>query len=387
MRTPRKECDAAKAEFPWRGVSHDMADAAHGVINNSIAEVEAVARLMDLPLRNRPPTRPATGAPAQQPDNGWHPSNGSPQEFFKDTVTLTEKKHGAWVAVRLKALGIKGKRWRLSKDELWAEILMWISVNGRDIELAEEASRRRTEGERVVPHRPRAKTFVVSEECFVEEAQGKIWDLRPYWEADAADRHNVEIRLMKFDEQNSSFNVDALAEACSRAKVPDALMAEAICKGGVWRPFTGTWALVLEPNSRGFYDHINFAQETTKNEIDSGVLKGPYEGPAFMPSKFHSRGVALQFRNGKIKPRGTGNLSLHGDFKEHGTNSGWDLKLDMYSFPELEYVTSQQFARDCGVARPASAKHDFEIRKNECATPSSQHDMSIVRPAQKIDHN
>ena len=365
MRTPPVHCAAAAAEFPWRGVSPAMAEDAHGVINNKIPETDEVTRLMDLPMRNRPPCRASSDDPRVQEDNGWEPSPGSPFEFFPEQVTLTPTANGEWVRVRMRALGLRGSRWRLSNVELWDEILGWVASNKDDISKGEQAARARAEGKRVVPHRPRTKTFIVTEDCFVEEARGKIWDLRPYWLATPEERADVRISLMQFEQDNSSFNVDKLSEACAHAKVPDELMAQAICKGGVWRPFTGTWSLVLEPNSKGFYEHIEFAQETTNSELASGVLQGTFDGPAFMPAKFHSRNVALQFRSGKIKPRGTGNLSLHGDHILHGTNSGWDLETDLYNFPFLDYVTSELFARDCGVARTACDDTDFEIRKND----------------------
>ena len=78
----------------------------------------------------------------------------------------------------------------------------------------------------------------------------------------------------------------------------------------------------------------------------------------------------MQFRNGKLKNRGTGDLGLHGLFEAHSTNSGWDLLGNLYEFPELEYMTSAMFARDCGVVITAyDVSTSFEIRKNDWKGP------------------
>ena len=343
-----------------------MASSAHGVVNNHIGETDAVKRLMELPLRNTPPTRPSTDDSHAQADNGWRCRDGTPSDFFLPEVELTEERNGPWVKVRMDALRVQGSTWRLSNDQLWEEVMLWHDTNRSDIEHGRTAHDAKKAGKQFRKHRPRAKRFVVTEDCFVDEAKGNIYDLRAYWDAPADARHTVPIPLMQFAEDNTSFNADALQAACDKARVPDALMAQAVCQGGVWRPFSGEWSMVLEPNSKGFYEHLDFAQQTTTDELESGVLQGTYEGPPFMPCKYHSRNVALQFRAGKIKPRGTGNLSLHGDYQHHGTNSGWALGIDLANFPDLDYITSELFARDCGIVKTAFDRlHGFEIRKND----------------------
>ena len=106
----------------------------------------------------------------------------------------------------------------------------------------------------------------------------------------------------------------------------------------------------------------------------------------------HSRNVVVQCRKGKIKNRGTGNLSVHGPQEHHSTNAGWNWD-DQWNFPELEYITSEDFAQDVGVAREAYGD-DFEIRKNDWVrkyTPSPcmplAHVLTTWRTGQLLQAN
>ena len=124
----------------------------------------------------------------------------------------------------------------------------------------------------------------------------------------------------------------------------------------------------MQPNAKGFYESIGFAQQTTRDEIAAGFLSKAYKYPMFIPLKIHSRNVAWQFRNGKEKPRGTGDLGLAGRWEEHSTNAGWPLD----EFPDYEYGCSEHFARDTGVVRTAyDDTTGFEIRKNDWKGASS----------------
>ena len=360
---PKLHTKRAAAEFPWKRIPHSMAKSAHGVSNQRLAERPQVSRLQRLPLRNAPPVRPATAASpdaADQHETAFRPRAGHPEDLLCACV-LTEAENGAWVTRRMLQLRIKGKQWKLTAAELWAEVLRWFDVAAKDIREAERIAA----GESTQVHRVRACTFVITEECFAADAQRTVWDLRAYWNADERTRASMVIQPVVAAPVNSSFDVAALRKLCAESKMGDEMMAECIQGAGIWREFTGEWSMVLEPNAKGFYTYLEEAQKTTKEEVEAGYLQGFFPGPPYMPCKLHSRNVALQFRNGKMKYRGTGNLSLHGLFMRHGTNSGWDF-LNKFNFPDLEWATSEQFAADADVARTAFGdKGAFEIRKND----------------------
>lgn len=340
-----------------------MAEIAHGVVNNHIPEDEAVARLQRLRFRGAPSHAGATEPVAQQThDDGQAPRDGRPDDVFEAEVVLTEKKNGAWVRRRMRELRLPGTEWHLTGSLLWGEVLRWFDVNRDDIAHGEAHEAATTTGKSVPPHRPRALTFIVTEDCFRSWARGKVWDLRAYWDAKPSERSKVPITLMRFEEFNTSFDSEVLRRVCKRAHITDEEMVQYMTTAGIWRPFVGEWSMVLQPNAKGFYESIGFAQETTNGEIENGFLSKAYKYPMFLPMKIHSRNVAWQFRNGKTKPRGTGDLGLHGDWSEHSTNAGWPLD----KFPDYEYGSSEHFARDCGVVRTAfNAATGFEIRKND----------------------
>ena len=121
------------------------------------------------------------------------------------------------------------------------------------------------------------------------------------------------------------------------------------------------------PNGKGFWDNIKIAQDTTKADQEEQWISRGFTFPVCLPIKMHSRGVALQCRAGKVKARGTGNLSVHGDFEAHSTNAGWDW-LNEWDFPNLQYATASLFAADVGATRYAFSVSDFEIRKNDWAS-------------------
>jgi hypothetical protein len=339
-----------------------MAAQAHGVLNNLIHEPAAVARLLHLPLRNKPPARSDPGelpqqGPASNPDGStFEPA--APAYLFRKVNKLTAARNGPWVTVRMLKLGIKGKLWTLTRHELWREITTWHEVDQHDI----AAALRSVGPDASTPHRPRAVTFVIDERCFRRRARDKVWDLRPYYDAAAAGRPTPTLKPQLYAQYKPSFNGPALRTACDASRVADEATATGLAETGIWRPHDGEYSLVLEPNARGFFDNIVFGTATTDAEIAKGWLSTPYPGPPFMPAKYHSRGVAQQFRSGKTKDRGTGNLTLHGQFQEHGTNAGWNFE-NLDDFPELAWASSESFARDCAVVIEAGARSDFEIRK------------------------
>lgn len=321
-----------------------------------------MARLLHLPLRNKPPLRGDPGAIPQQASatntdgSVFEPEH--PAHLLRKANKLTAARNGPWVSVRMRQLGIKGSVWTLDRYELWREVLKWHEIDRSDIAAALLAA---TPGAST-PHRPRASTFVIDEKCFRRRARSRIWDLRPYFDAQTAGRATPTIKPQQYSDYKPSYNGPALRAACDASRAGDEATVTGLAETGIWRPHDGEYSLVLEPNARGFFDNIEFGTDTTDAEIAKGWLSVPYPGPPFLPAKYHSRSVAKQFRSGKTKDRGTGNLTMHGQFEEHGTNAGWDFE-NLDKFPELAWATSESFARDCGVAVEAGDRCDFEIRK------------------------
>ena len=310
------------------------------MVNNHIHEDEASARMLDLKMRNVPPLRPSAGAQLQQTAKTdadgitFAIRDGHPEDFFVDSV-LSIEDNGPWVRTRSRQDGSSGyvdeEGWHLTAAEIWSEILHWFNVNSEDIRRAERlhaATKRRTNKHKRQhqPHRPRAKTFVITERCIAAGAHGSIFDLRKYWAASEEERKSTPIPLVRFSEVNTSFNAEAFAAACKQAKVPDEVMAESLAGAGVWRPFTGEFSVVLTPNSQGFFNHLEFAQETTTDEQKSGCLSEAYRGPMFLPMKIHSRNASTWDDTAGKGEKGGGAWS-----KPHVIPSTHALRVQLYT--------------------------------------------------------
>ena len=102
-----------------------------------------------------------------------------------------------------------------------------------------------------------------------------------------------------------------------------------LCSQGTEVPFEGTMSTVLVLNAMGLYYEITAATALAETEQGQGYTDGPHAGIPFQPCKTHSHNMAISIRGGKIKKRGTGNLTGSGEHRADSTNA--DRNIDEYA--------------------------------------------------------
>ena len=124
---------------------------------------------------------------------------------------------------------------------------------------------------------------------------------------------------------------------------------------------------MLTPNATGLQDNIAFAQDTTREEMDEGIIGPTMLGPCVFPIKLIAKNVALAYRNRKIKLRGTRDMSgphdaMDPNAERHGLNAGLDVQ-DEHKFPWQDWTSSARFAADCATSKQACNKGDYVVCK------------------------
>ena len=99
-----------------------------------------------------------------------------------------------------------------------------------------------------------------------------------------------------------------------------------LCSQGTEVPFEGTMSTVLVPNAMGLYYKIVAATALAETEQGQGYTDGPHAEIPFQPCKTHSHDIAIAIRGGKVKKRGTGNLTESGEHRDESTNAGRNVE-------------------------------------------------------------
>ena len=364
-------CEAARAELPFASISDKERDLAHGNMNNSVAELDEVARLQFIPLPNRPVKSPAVERP-QQPAPSRLPRKGHCEDLFdrslegETTFEFDHLLHGDWVRSRLIAL--KGDRrsrmktWKLTPMEIVAEILFWFETVAKDILAAKQWIKRGKAGR----FKPSAKIWIIPILAFAKWARPVVWWVAPYFAATKAERKDIQIHPQNFAIASPSpWDTAQLSRWASQSGMEDLRCMQDLHEDGVFLEFTGSKDSVLAPPAVGMYNQLTVAQETTYDEIKEGWLSDPILGPHTLPVKMSSRNVAITFKSGKMKYRGTANLSspdklsLH----QHSVNDGYDLTNEK-EFPARTFTTPTMIAFLLAIVATACGE-SFVLCKND----------------------
>lgn len=361
---PPPQCSAAEAEPPWRAVSREDMDAAHGVGNDRIPERDEVLRLTPLPFRNKPPVRGKVPpvklqAPFLRKDgSAWQYRSGHLEDGLC-AFRFFPSKHGPWVSTRMQELGLpQNKGWFLSPMQLLDEIIHWFHTHRTDIADA-RAHMKRTGS--VDGFQPKIRTWVIPEAATHPCARRRVYDWRQAMSAHIAGHRDYEVPLLDTSKPGAYWNREYFAKLFADSKMPDQACEQCVLDSGVNVPFLSNWDSILVAAPRGFYAELEFCSETTQSELEAGILDGPFPAAPLWPMKMHGRAGVVIFRNGKVKKRDVGDLSGKGRLEEYYTNAGWHMDDDGFYYPVLQYVSTADFAADCAIVQTAWGA-DFEIQ-------------------------
>ena len=107
---------------------------------------------------------------------------------------------------------------------------------------------------------------------------------------------------------------------------------------------------VLGPNYSGFYAEVDFAVTKNLQELEEGILQGPFPGPAFMPCRVFATNVAIQ-PNGKKRRTGDGGWPR--DFEYDGQDVSLNNAIDIddeSKFPLYTLPSAVTFGRLLSIA-------------------------------------
>jgi len=211
--------------------------AAHGVANNEIHELDHIAALRSLTFENTPAAHAPTTSPAQ-PTTDFRPT--TPEDLYT-TYTFHPRVHGKWVRLRLQDLN-RGKtrnkrkhKWKVTGKEMWHEIISWFKANALDLKMAEEISNiNQAKASALGKHkpirwRPRCALWILPEQVLVLEARGIIWDLRPFLLG-----QSTTIEPLSYDNPDTGhWDRDLPKQWCLESDNPDAEFAQQLYDAGV----------------------------------------------------------------------------------------------------------------------------------------------------------
>lgn len=342
----KTEYDPAGYECPFNTISPLDWELAHGNMHNTVPELDEIATLQRLPLQNKCAARPPRVLPKQKTPSQL-PRVGHAEDLFdrKDEgeshFDFDPLQHGDHVRMRLRELkGSKRsrlKKWKLSPTQILEEIELWFVSVQSDISAAKLWIKNGKRG----PFKPRTKTWIIPQLAMAKWSRGVIWWTQEWFAAPVPERKSIQVLPQDFSiTAPNPWNTELMKQWFKDSGCEDEACMQDLHEVGVFLPFTGTMDTVLAPPAVGMYGKLEVAQEVTYEEIDTGMLSPPIMGLHTIPGKLSGRNVARVFRNGKLKDRGTANLSGPNktSLEHHSVNSGYDLKGNLIAFPPREYT-------------------------------------------------
>ena len=367
----------APSPYPWRSPDSPERENCFGVGNDKLGELPSVAAVAPMAFMNRPQSSvdytpladgdfvTSDGRGAQRNDGFDMPRPRRLDDLY-NAFDFCPQTHGGWVSqqVRRQIQTIRraGKRpaaadrlWRLKPADFAHEIARWVRSNAADLDAALSRARRVDRGEDLPPWKPKTKGWIIPPEAVQPWARTTVWELRFFWDwytHRKGDGRIVPLRRVLCPptprcrccykpRRPPSWNLDWLRSTCAASHCPDREQVGMLCSQGTDVPFDGTMSTVLVPNAMGLYYEITAATALAETEQGQGYTDGPHAGIPFQPSKTHSHNMAISIRGGKIKKRGTGNLTGSGEHQADSTNAGRDVS----TYAPMAFVTSAEFCR------------------------------------------
>ena len=350
-------CAAAADEFPFRLTTRAEADIAHGVANDNVPEIPAVAALHRLAFRNDPPSRRA--APAVPPQVARFVPRRV--EDLVRSFTFHPHRHGSHVQLRLHELGLPSKPgWRLSPVQLWDEIEIW----------ATRAAAQVVEGKRLAALSRLGEMrwlygdWLIPETVTHPQAQRRIYDIVEALAARRRGELTYPVPLVDMSDPGAVWNRGFFGALFEESHCPDRLTAQVIDGRGVTMPFKAAWDTLLCRNAATLFEEITFVQTTLRAEVQEGLVSTPTPGLQRWPSKIQPTGVARIWRRGKAKNRGTLNATGKGRperFMQAFSNNGWEV-CSLRHNPDRQWNSADSFSFDVYICRPAFDVGDFCVR-------------------------
>ena len=362
--------EAAQLECPFIKIADIDWDSAHGVSHNLDPELDEVTRLQRILIPNKPVQRPTRVLPTQKtPDRLPRPGHCSDLFAREDSeyFEFDHINHGEWVRARsIQCKGNKRSRdskWRLNPTQIVEEIILYFETVAKDLIAAREWKKRHGKGR----FKPKAKLWILPQAAFADWAQGIIWLTEPFFAAAPADRANIQILPQDFSiTADNPWDTLQISKWFNESGCEDAATMQDLHEAGVFLPFNGDLSSVFVGPAAGLYEKLDIAQETTYDEVKSGLLSQPLMGPHTLPAKYASRNVARIWRDGKIKDRATANLSgpdktsLH----HHAPNAGYSMEDDPVNFPRSPFTSPNMIAFNIAIIATACGE-DLVLCKND----------------------
>ena len=274
------------------------------------------------------------------PDGTWDPSL-----LFRQFTFTAE--HGPHTATFLGG----SASITLSPQQIWDGILSWFATAISDVRLATAAkfagSRK---GSKKWSSR-RTKLWVIPRAAMSEEARPFIWDLRSYWQDKTTGIHPVvdgdERRVTGLGNPEHKAGISVLQQ---QYRCPDEETPHRMVSGIATFSDAAFDGFVLGPNYTGFYDEIDFAVEKNEQELEAGILQGPFPGPAFAPCRVFATNVAIQ-PNGKKRRTGDGGWPRDFTFEDQPLSLNAAIDLDNEdNFPIYTLPSAVTFGMSIAVA-------------------------------------
>jgi hypothetical protein len=182
-----------------------------------------------------------------------------------------------------------------------------------------------------------------------EEACGCVYDLREWWSATQRGLPPPVIRPIRAgNEQRECLNPVGLHKLNSIAPVGDNDMLDMMCNSGFDMKVNPDHnMLLLVPNAKQFYDHIEHSVKKVKEESAMGILQGPFPGLPFVPAQTVENSYVVQ----KSKERRIGRGDAPYNFLWNDKDCSINANIDLGDFPEMRLPSVMTFASNMAKAQ------------------------------------
>ena len=355
--------DAVSCEYPSKawldqdGYHADLA-AAHSTCNVMQPELRSVLTNELMSEQNTCPARPQRAFP-EYGDTKFRPFDIYSQKycprllFHPDGFTFTDE-HGPFVRRFLLAPGESTVH--LSQQEIWEWICQWLEMAADDVSrcTSTEFGGQRPPDEKST-HRLRALLWIVPIEAFDPRAAPYTWDLRSYCENPGCEIHPIragdERRQSGLSAPNFAENIERLH---AKFKCADCDTPNQMARGvhtTVFDDENSFRGCVFGTNYPNYYDKADFAVQRTQEEVDEGILFGPFPIPAFLPCRYFACNVAVQ-PSGKWRLTGDGGYPRDFQYKGQILAANESVRTeDKTKFPDYVLPTVFTFSRNLCIAQ------------------------------------
>ena len=330
-------------EYPMRALPSYEAQAARAATNSFIAE-----SYDRLETRLYTPTNVVDEVDVQSrptyPDSGVRVAH--PVELFRNLITLTPK-HGPLASL----LCDGAESFELTGTDFWHLLCLWVTLATQDCALASKwAAAGLKPLRRAKAGSVRALLLAIPDtEVFAPGAVGCVYDLREWWTAIQSGQPPPLIGpLVQHDERRPMLNSDGIAELTRLAPAADRDMVDMMAVSGFdSKQNTDPRMFLLVPNATAFYEHMGHSVKKVEEELDKGILQGPFHGFPFLPVQVVENSYVVQ--KGKERRIGRGDAPYN--FLWEDQDCSINASIELENFPEMRLPSIFTFAENVAIAQ------------------------------------